>query len=94
MISTELLLHIREVVTVLALIYATWLLSDSRKYLEYPWPFLFILLRLIISAFLRGAMVLNIPLGDFLPEFIKTIATILDLATLITIHKNFPRLSE
>jgi len=88
-----LLLLIREIVTIMALFYSFWLLSDSRKYLKRPWPFLFILLRLTLSAFLRGAMVLEISLGQ-LPEIIKTITAILDLMTLITIHRHFPRIPE
>ena len=89
----DLLLQIREVATIMALLYAFWLLADSRKYLSRPWPFLFILLRLIITTFLRGAMIFEISLGN-LPELIKTAAAILDLMTLITIHRHFPRFSE
>jgi len=84
----------REVITVLALIYAMWLLGDSRKFLKRPWPFLFIVLRLILSVFLRSTMVLEVPLGDLPSEIIKTLTASLDLLFLITLHRNFPRVPE
>jgi len=90
----NLLLQFRELVTLLALVYATWLLGDSRKFLKRPWPFLFILVRLALAAFLRSAMVLGFPLGEETSEIIKTLVAILDLMSLMAIHQNFPRLPE